>query len=325
MMNHPNRSRFAIRYLAIGALSGCLAIVSSLGELHAQGDLLQAEEQALQQAAEKVSPSVVQIEVLGGLETASDGPVTGLAVSADGFILSSATNFQDTTTAILVSTPSGKRASATIVAHDYNRKLVLLKVNTPEVYPLTVAIPHKEIVVGQWAVALGKTYSRDTTNQSVGIISATNRIWGKAVQTDAKISPANYGGPLIDIYGRVYGILTPLSPRGGGGPSEGTEWYDSGIGFAIPLVDILPQLDKLKAGQDLYPGRLGISLRTGDIYDLPAEVVSVQPKSPARKVGLQKGDIIIKINDMVITRQAQLRHALGGKYAGDLITVSYRR
>ena len=325
MMNHPNRPRFAIRYLVTGALSCCLTIVSSWGELHAQIDLLLAEEQALQQAAEKVSPSVVQIEVLGGLETVSDGPVTGLAVSADGFILSSATNFQDTTTAILVSTPSGKRASATIVAHDYNRNLVLLKVNTPEVFPLTVAIPHKEIVVGQWAIALGKTYSRDTANQSVGIISATNRIWGKAVQTDAKISPANYGGPLIDIYGRVYGILTPLSPRGGGGPTEGTEWYDSGIGFAIPLVDILPQLDKLKAGQDLYPGRLGISLRTGDIYDLPAEVVSVQPKSPARKAGLQKGDIIIKINDMVITRQAQLRHALGGKYAGDLLTVSYRR
>ncbi|MEC7566802.1 MAG: PDZ domain-containing protein [Planctomycetota bacterium] len=325
MMNHPNRPRSVIRFLVTGALSSYLAIVVSWGELHAQDDLLQAEERALQQAVEKVSPSVVQIEVLGGLETISDGPVTGLAVSADGFILSSATNFQGTMTAILVSTPSGKRASATIVAHDYNRKLVLLKVNTPEVYPLTVAVPHKEMVVGQWAVAIGKTYSRETANQSVGIISATNRIWGKAVQTDAKISPANYGGPLIDIYGRVYGILTPLSPHGGGGPTEGTEWYDSGIGFAIPLVDILPQLDKLKAGKDLYPGRLGISLKTGDIYDLPAEVVSVQPKSPARTAGMQKGDTIIKINDMVISRQAQLRHALGGKYAGDLITVSYRR
>ena len=47
---------------------------------------------------------------------------------------------------------------------------------------------------------------------SVGIISAKNRIWGKAIQTDAKISPSNYGGPLIDLQGRVLGVLVPMSP-----------------------------------------------------------------------------------------------------------------
>jgi len=72
----------------------------------------------------------------------------------------------------------------------------------------------------------------------VGILSATNRIWGKAVQTDAKISPGNYGGPLIDIRGNVIGILVPLSPQGQG-EVAGAEWYDSGIGFAVPLNDML--------------------------------------------------------------------------------------
>ena len=290
----------------------------------AQDDLLAQEERALQQAVNQAAKSVVQIEVLGGLETDNDGPVSGLAVSDDGFILSSAVNFPPSFTSILVSTPSGKRAAATLVAHDYNRNLVLLKVNTTEQYTTASPVPNAEVIVGQWSIALGKIYSREVVNQSLGIVSATNRIWGKAIQTDAKISPANYGGPLIDIQGRVYGILTPLSPRGQS-PTDGTDWYDSGIGFAVPLVDILPHLEKLKAGKDLHSGLLGVSLKSGDIYDLPAEIVAVQPKSPAQTGGLKKGDTIIKINDMVISRQAQLRHALGGQYAGNTITISVKR
>jgi len=292
--------------------------------LAAQDDLLAQEEKALQQAVTQVAASVVQIEVLGGLETGNDGVVTGLAVSNDGFILSSAVNFPPSFTSILVSTPSGKRAAATLIARDHNRNLVLLKVNTTEQYTTSTAVPHAEVIVGQWSIALGKTYSREVVNQSLGIISATNRIWGKAIQTDAKISPANYGGPLIDIQGRVYGILTPLSPRGQS-PTDGTDWYDSGIGFAVPLIDILPHLDTLKAGNDLHAGLLGVSLKSGNIYDLPAEIVAVQPKSPAREGGLRKGDTIIKVNDLVIRRQAQLRHALGGQYAGNTITISIKR
>ena len=73
-------------------------------------------------------------------------------------------------------------------------------------------------------------------NVSVGIVSALDRIWGKAIQTDAKISPNNYGGPLVDIAGRVLGVLVPMSPDGSG-EVAGVEWYDSGIGFAVPLED----------------------------------------------------------------------------------------
>src|SRR5438045_3720475 len=83
------------------------------------------------------------------------------------------------------------------------------------------------------ALALGRTWaSADAPpSVSVGIISALDRIWGKAVQTDAKVSPVNYGGPLVDVQGRVQGILVPASPRGQD-ETAGHEWYDSGIGFA---------------------------------------------------------------------------------------------
>ncbi|MFP6648785.1 MAG: trypsin-like peptidase domain-containing protein, partial [Pirellulaceae bacterium] len=195
------------------------------------------EQQAFRQAVAVASPSIVRIETIGGLEKVGqvllgDGPTSGVVVSADGYILSSAFNFVRQPTSILVTTPSGKRAAAKIVARDHSRMLVLLKVNSQEPFPVAPLAPREELQVGQWAIAIGRTLSRETANISVGIISATNRIWGKAIQTDSKISPVNYGGALVDIEGRVAGILVPLSPQGQSSELAGTEWYDSGIGFA---------------------------------------------------------------------------------------------
>ena len=317
------KSRITIMYKFVAALLGLLVLSNTF--VNAQDDLLEREEKALQAAVVKASPSVIQLELVGGLESQELGPVSGLAVTTDGFVLASAAMIPENITSILATTPSGKRAAAKVISHDYSRNLVLLKVNTEETYPLLEAIPKDEIIVGQWSIALGRTFSREFTNQSVGIISASNRVWGKAIQSDAKISPANYGGPLIDIHGRVFGILTPLTPNPQGGQSDGSEWYDSGIGFAVPIADIMPYLEKLKQGDSLYPGRLGISLTSGNIYDLPAEVVAVQPKSPARDAGIQKGDSIFELAGKPVTRQSELRHILGAHYAGDTINIKVTR
>src|SRR5439155_23501610 len=110
--------------------------------------------------------------------------------------------------------------------------------------------PQADIHVGQWAIAVGRTYEGDRPNLSLGIVSAVGRIWGKAIQTDAKISPSNYGGPLVDISGRVTGVLVPLVPEGNN-EIAGVEWYDSGIGFAVPLAHIMNVLPRLKEGHDL--------------------------------------------------------------------------
>jgi len=317
------KSRITIMYKFVAALLGLLVLSNTF--VNAQDDLLEREEKALQAAVMKASPSVIQLELVGGLESQELGPVSGLAVTTDGFVLASEAMIPANITSILATTPSGKRAAAKVISHDYSRNLVLLKVNTEETYPLLEAIPKDEIIVGQWSIALGRTFSREFTNQSVGIISASNRVWGKAIQSDAKISPANYGGPLIDIHGRVFGILTPLTPNPQGGQSDGSEWYDSGIGFAVPIADIMPYLEKLKQGDSLYPGRLGISLTSGNIYDLPAEVVAVQPKSPARDAGIQKGDSIFELAGKPVTRQSELRHILGAHYAGDTINIKVTR
>jgi len=178
--------------------------------------------------------------------------------------------------------------------------------------------------VGQWALAVGRTFDPEHPNLSVGIVSAVERIWGRALQTDAKISPSNYGGPLIDISGRVLGVLVPLTPDAGS-ESAGVDWYDSGIGFAVPLSHVEKVLPRLKSGQDLYPGILGINLKGADVFSLPAEIAACRVTSPAYKAGLRAGDTIVAIEGQPVSRQAQLKHQLNHRYAGDKVALVVMR
>lgn len=303
--------------------------LASVASADTNEDITAQEEAAFKAAAQAIAPAVVRIETFGGAEKiggvlVGTGPTTGLVVSEDGYLLSSAFNFIQKPSSILVTLPSGKRAAASIVARDHSRMLVLLKVTTDEKLVVPAAIARDQMQVGQWAIAVGRTFEQPLPSISVGILSATNRIWGKAIQADAKISPSNYGGPLIDIQGRVLGILVPMSPQAGG-EVAGAEWYDSGIGFAVPLHEMLPRLETLKSGKDLHPGLIGISLKQGDTNADPATIVACQPKGPADKAGLKAQDIIIAFDGQPIERQVQLKHALGPKYAGDRVRVTVKR
>jgi serine protease Do len=252
------------------------------------------------------------------------GPTTGLIVSEDGYILSSAFNFVQQAASVVVTLPNGEKKAARVVARDRSRMLVLLKVDAAEPLTAAVAVPHEQMRVGQWALAVGRTFDASQPNVSVGILSAANRIWSKAIQTDAKVSPANYGGPLIDIQGRVLGILVPLSPQQHN-EIAGAEWYDSGIGFAIPLADLAEPIERLKQGTDLYRGILGITLKGTNIFADPAVVATSVSNSPAAKAGLKPGDRVIEIDGQPVERQTHLKHVLGPKYAGETVHIVVRR
>jgi serine protease Do len=289
-------------------------------------DSLQArEEQAIKAAVARVAPSVVRIETVGGLERVGRlmvgaAPTTGLIVSTDGFVISSAFNFVQKPDSILVTLEGGTRRPAKLVATDHSRMLVLLKVETDASLSVPEVVPEKEMRVGQWAVALGRTFESNQPNVSVGIVSALDRIWGKAIQTDAKISPNNYGGPLVDISGRVLGVLVPMSPQGGA-EVAGVEWYDSGIGFAVPLESVMRSLPAMQQGRDLRAGLLGITMQGADVYGSEAVIAAARASGPAYKMGLRAGDKIVEAGGQSITRQSELKHELGPRYASETIRI----
>lgn len=291
-------------------------------------ELESAEEVAFKRAAAVASPSLVRIQTVAGLDRvgqvlAGTGPTTGVVVGADGYVISSSFNFANKPASILVELPDGRRLTAKEVASDSLKMLTLLKVDATDLTPIK-AVPADEIKVGQWSIALGRTYSGPLPNVSIGIVSALGRIWGKAIQTDAKISPTNYGGPIVDVEGRALGLLVPLSPQNTGDVA-GVEWYDSGIGFAIPMEHVYEAFERLKTGEDLKPGLMGIGLRGKGLLAGTPIVDRIRAGSPAERAGVEIGDVILEVDGQPVDRQAGVRHVLGRKYAGDEIALVLKR
>jgi S1-C subfamily serine protease len=182
--------------------------------------------------------------------------------------------------------------------------------------------------VGQTAIAIGNPLGLERT-VTTGVISAVNRsprgiMLDGLIQTDAAISPGNSGGPLLDSRGRVIGINTAvLSARGA-----------QGLGFAVPI-----NLARNVAEQILTTGRvvrsfLGVEYR--DVEPEMAEqfrlsvreglvVASVSPNSAADRAGIERGDIITRIDDAPIKQGGDLRRVLRDRRPGDSVRVTVVR
>jgi serine protease Do len=315
-----------LRSRTLIALSVMLGCAAALG--NAPPSLESLEEFAIRSAVEQVRTAVVRIDLVGSAasdgELEASGPTSGLIVTPEGHVLTSTFGFDTPPASILVTLDDDRQFPATVEATDHSRQLVLLKLSeAPQLTPAAPA-PRSETMPGQFAIAVGRAQAMDGPNVSVGVVSAANRLQGRAVQTDASISPANYGGPLIDIQGRVIGILTPLSPDDSEG-ATGTDWYDSGIGFAVPLDGYESSLRRLQSGENLSRGRVGIVFVSGNPMEAPTQIASVRARGPASDAGLQTGDQILAVEGIATETQAAFKRQLGRFYAGDSITVAVQR
>lgn len=313
-----------------------------------------AEQQKLvfQNALHTVGPSIVRIDTIGGAQPVisavdptghsrtapafrqADGPTTGLVWSADGYILTSSFNFVREPSVATVTLSDGRRFVARLVSRDYAARLALLKIDAYDL-PTPEWIEPADLRPGQWTLAAGYGYGGDGPAVSIGVLSAVSRMSGQAVQTDARISPAHYGGPLFDIEGRVLGVCVPMGP--GDDELAGVEWYDSGIGFAIHRDQLLRRMPRLIKGEDLQRGLLGINLdlrrrvvgdATGDVADTPPEdgvLITEEPRGPAAEAGLKAGDVITLIDGAPTPSLIDFKRAVSLKAAGDKVSVSYRR
>ncbi len=340
--------------LVVGGLLGLL--VNPLTVVHAQADndqskldavdsavsgLSQAElmeamtltSRAFRSATNRVTPSLVTIESyggvsavqgrIGGIRKQGEGNTTGIVISSDGYILTSTFNFIQRPPVISVILGDGERHFAKLVGRDDTRKICLLKIDGPTDLPVPEMVDESKIKVGQWAISLGVGYGDTSPAMSTGIISAKNRIGGRAIQTDANISPANYGGPLVDIEGRVLGICVPMNPQSQA-VGAGVEWYDSGIGFAVPLADAEKLLDRLKAGEYIRPAFIGIQSGPNPLGD-GILINKVNPNSPASRLELEEGDILLSINDNRVNDMLRLKQLINRFEAGETIRITVKR
>lgn len=284
-------------------------------------------------AEQAVRPTLVTIESfggvsavagkIGGIRSRGEGNTTGVMISPDGYVVTSTFNFITRPPVITVITSDGKRRVAKLLGRDNIRKLCLLKIDDVQDLPVANWVPANEVAVGQWALSLGVGYGDLSPAMSIGIISAKNRVGGRAIQTDANVSPANYGGPLVDLKGRVIGICVPLSP-GSQAVGAGVEWYDSGIGFAIPLADADKLIERLKNGETIDPAFLGVR----SIPNPAGGGVSIEEalgNGAAKKAGVQRGDVITKFDGKAVANSIELGALIAQCESGAKVTLTVER
>ena len=288
---------------------------------------------AVRDAARRVLPSIVTIEVIGVAESSGgqrgrsevsqDAPSCGIVVDAKGLVIASDIIVRRPAASILVVLPDETRLAAKIVARDHHRGLVMLSIN-PESPLVPLTLPDSvDTPIGSTVVAVGR-YGLDRSPMvASGILSASGRLEGTMLQCDARVSPSFYGGPMIDLYGNPIGVLVPaVAP---GGAPDDTSWYDSGIAFAVPTSVLKNKLPRLRDGEDIRKGLIGIVPKSKDPYNEDTELAAVRTRSPAEKAGIKPGDIVESIAGQPVRMFQQVKQALGPHDAGETIEIGLRR
>ena len=284
---------------------------------------------SLQEIYNKNIPSVVSIvcTLSGGSSTG-----TGVVLSSDGYIVTNAHVVEDAQS-ISVLLTGGESYTARLVGSDSISDLAVLNIDAADLTPAEFG-NSAALQVGDSVAAigdpLGVEFRGTMTN---GIVSAINRdvsTGGRTltlIQTNAALNSGNSGGPLINCYGQVVGINT--MKIGVFTDSSGVE----GIGFAIPSTTVRDITNQLIT-QGYVSGRpsLGLTGQTVSTFDqyyfrLPAGLYNdaVEEGSPAAQLGIQSGDILIRVNDTRIYDAEDLETVLYNYEAGDTVTIVIAR
>jgi serine protease Do len=289
----------------------------------------------LQALREKVARSVVAIEVerdsdpegrtgSGQVGSHTDyynrpkGPTTGTVIDEDGYILTTYFNISGKVRTITVTAWDGKEYEAELLGFDQARDIALLKIDRKDLPVLPAA---KEVNQGDFVVIVGRSPDKANPTMNHGILSATMRQRGTAVQTDAELNYGNVGGPLVNLKGELIGVTSHIRPREPWGQS-------GGVGFATKLSEIQKVLPDLKDRKQIVEAKqpfLGVGPGEGNAEVEGVEVGQIVPGSPAEKAGLQPGDILYEFDGAKITQFDELRQKIAEKKPGDEVVVKVKR
>lgn len=259
------------------------------------------------------------------------GSGTGVIISEDGYIITnnhviSDAGGQGLADEITVTLNNKKSYKAKLIGKDASSDLAVLKIEGKGL-PFLLYGNSDNVKLGQWVLAVGYPLSLETT-VTAGIISAKGRNIGinqrqsqtpieSFIQTDAAVNQGNSGGPLINTDGQIIGINSAIyAPNG----------TYAGYSFAIP-VNLVKKIvnDLIKFG-DVKRPYLGVQVHE-EKYDAGdgAHVGSVAKDGAAAEIGLQRGDIITKVNDVPVNSWTELQATVSSYNSGDKINITYKR
>src|SRR5436189_2193841 len=263
------------------------------------------------------------------------GSGSGFIVSQDGYILTNNHVVQGADR-VTVRLYVNREFTAKTIGTDPNTDIAVIKI-------LTTGLPTVRLgdadstKIGNWVLAIGNPLGEAFTfTVTAGIVSAKGRglqglnSGGLAIQdfiqTDAAITPGNSGGPLVNVRGEVIGINAAIASETG---------YNQGYGFAIPINLARTVMQQIVASGRVERAVIGVMIQEVRPEDAQAvgerdiRGVVVQDfstdESPAKKAGIQQGDVITEVDGRPIEYGAQLQQIVGFKQPGETVSVTVLR
>ncbi|GAA5317687.1 MAG: Do family serine endopeptidase AlgW [Candidatus Pelagadaptatus aseana] len=253
---------------------------------------------------------------------------TGVILSRDGYIVTN-NHVIEGAEEILALTYDGREARATKIGSDSESDLAVLKIELDNITPIKVGNPDSARV-GDVVLAIGNPFGVGQT-VTQGIVSATGRYglgintYENFIQTDAAINPGNSGGALIDAHGNLLGINTAILDKTG---------FSVGIGFAIPAdIAVSAMQDLIKYGK-VVRGWLGVEAQQitpelAQSFRLDSTdgviITAIYNNGPAHQAGIRPGDIIIKLNDLMVKNGLLSMNKIARGRPGDKVDVIFLR
>ncbi|RYJ52623.1 PDZ domain-containing protein [Flavobacterium petrolei] len=264
----------------------------------------------------------------GGQSQEQVGTGSGVIISEDGYIVTNNHVIKDASE-IEITLNNKKSYVAKLIGTDSKMDIALLKIDATEKLPYTVFANSDSVKIGEWVLAVGNPYNL-TSTVTAGIVSAKARDLDTSgiqsfIQTDAAVNPGNSGGALVNTRGELIGINTMISSMTGS--------Y-VGYSFAVPsniarkIIEDLMEFGNVQRGilgveggelNSISSKELGIS-QTQGFY-----INKVTKNSGAEKSGLEKGDVIIKLDEQNVATFADLSGYINTKRPNDKVQVTYIR
>jgi len=301
--------------------------------------LLDAYSAAVTAAAEKVSPSVVNIEVRqipdsrqaapSGRPAEARGSGSGFVFTPDGFILTNS-HVVHGASKLGVTLSDGRSFEARLIGEDPDTDLAVIRIDGDHLMPAALG-DSKSIRVGQLVVAIGNPYGFQCT-VTAGVVSAlgrslrsqSGRLIDDVIQTDAALNPGNSGGPLVTSRGEVIGVNTAVIL-----PAQGL-CFATAINTAKFVAGLLLRDGKIRrghigvAGQNVVLHRRQVLLNNLAVAS-GILVVSLEPNGPADRAGLKEGDVIVAYGKQPVSSIDDLHRLLTEEQLGVKVGLTVLR